>query len=72
MIKKIVILGPESTGKSTLCEELATHYKTRWVPEYARTYLLEHGTAYQFDELLKKQRATPKKQYRYLSIPICM
>ena len=52
MIKKIVILGPESTGKSTLCEELATHYKTRWVPEYARTYLLEHGTAYQFDELL--------------------
>ena len=52
MIKKIVILGPESTGKSTLCEELATHYKTRWVPEYARTYLLEHGTDYQFEELL--------------------
>jgi NadR type nicotinamide-nucleotide adenylyltransferase len=52
MIKKIVILGPESTGKSTLCAALADHYKTSWVPEYARSYLLEHSTNYQFDELL--------------------
>ncbi|MEJ0106498.1 MAG: AAA family ATPase [Bacteroidota bacterium] len=27
-MKKIVIIGPESTGKSTLCEQLATHFKT--------------------------------------------
>ncbi|MFZ1453726.1 MAG: AAA family ATPase, partial [Ferruginibacter sp.] len=25
-LKKIVIIGPESTGKSTLCEQLAAHY----------------------------------------------
>ncbi len=52
MIKKIVILGPESTGKSTLCKELAAHYQTLWCPEYARAYLLEHGTHYTFDDLL--------------------
>ncbi len=52
MIKKVVVLGPESTGKSTLCAELADHYKTNWVKEYAREYLLENGTNYTFDNLL--------------------
>ncbi len=52
MIKKIVIIGPESTGKSTLCEELAAHYNTLWSPEYAREYLLKHGTNYTYDDLL--------------------
>lgn len=51
-IKKIVVVGPESTGKSTLCEKLAAHYNTIWVKEYAREYLLEHGTDYTFDNLL--------------------
>jgi nicotinamide riboside kinase len=52
MLKKIVIIGPESTGKSTLCEQLAQHYNTLWCPEYAREYLLEHGTKYSYDDLL--------------------
>ena len=51
-MKKIVIIGPESTGKSTLCEQLATHYKTIWVKEYAREYLLKNGTDYTFENLL--------------------
>ncbi|MCW8980654.1 ATP-binding protein [Altibacter sp.] len=36
---KIVLFGPESTGKTTLAKQLAAHYNTRWVPEYMRTYL---------------------------------
>lgn len=36
---KVVVFGPESTGKTTLSMELANHYNTVWVPEYARTYL---------------------------------
>ncbi len=52
MLKKIVIIGPESTGKSTLCEQLAAHYKTTWVKEYAREYLLKNGTDYSFENLL--------------------
>ncbi|MEO6914554.1 MAG: AAA family ATPase [Chitinophagaceae bacterium] len=47
-----MVIGPESTGKSTLCEQLAAHYKTRWVREFAREYLLEYGTSYRFDDLL--------------------
>ncbi|MCX2450358.1 ATP-binding protein [Pedobacter sp. PLR] len=37
-IKKIAIVGPESTGKSTIAQQLAKHYLTLWVPEYARYY----------------------------------
>jgi len=51
-MKKIVIIGPESTGKTTLCEQLAAHYQTLWCPEYAREYLLKNGTDYSFDDLL--------------------
>jgi NadR type nicotinamide-nucleotide adenylyltransferase len=35
---KIGVLGAESTGKTWLCEALAKHYNTVWVPEYAREY----------------------------------
>lgn len=52
MVKKVVIIGPESTGKSTLCEQLAAHYNTVWVREYAREYLLTNGTDYTFENLL--------------------
>lgn len=51
-MKKIVIVGPESTGKSTLCSQLAEHYKTVWCPEFAREYLLEKGTDYSYADLL--------------------
>lgn len=37
-IKKIAIVGPESTGKSTISIGLANHYNVAWVPEYARYY----------------------------------
>ena len=51
-MKKIVITGPESTGKSTLSQQLATHYKTVWCPEYARQYLTTNGMQYVADDLL--------------------
>lgn len=40
-IIKIAMFGPESTGKTTLAIQLADHYKTAWVPEFARDYLQE-------------------------------
>jgi NadR type nicotinamide-nucleotide adenylyltransferase len=51
-LKKIVIIGPESTGKSTLCEGLAAHFHAAWVPEFAREYLLQHGMDYKYEDLL--------------------
>ncbi|GAF59625.1 ribosylnicotinamide kinase [Psychrobacter sp. JCM 18902] len=35
----VAILGTESTGKTTLCRDLAAHFGCPWVPEYMRTYL---------------------------------
>lgn len=35
---RICVLGAESTGTTTLAKDLATHYKTVWVPEYGRIY----------------------------------
>lgn len=40
-VLKVVLFGPESTGKTTLAKALADHYKTEWVPEFAREYLQE-------------------------------
>lgn len=37
-VKRVVLIGVESTGKSTLAEELARHFSTNWVPEYGREY----------------------------------
>lgn len=36
---KVAILGAESTGKTTLCRDLAAHFASPWVPEYMRGYL---------------------------------
>jgi NadR type nicotinamide-nucleotide adenylyltransferase len=52
-ILKVCVTGPECTGKSELSQFLAEHYKTTWIPEYARNYLnkLYHG--YKQSDLVK-------------------
>lgn len=42
--RRVVVMGPESTGKSTLVKKLATHYATDYVEEYGRTYTAISGT----------------------------
>lgn len=49
--KRILILGPESTGKSTLAEDLAHHFGEPWVPEFAREYLEKIDRPYRFEDL---------------------
>jgi NadR type nicotinamide-nucleotide adenylyltransferase len=68
MLKKIVIIGPESTGKSTLCEKLAHHYQTSWCPEYAREYLMAHGTNYTYDTLLEIAKGQVALEDKYIKI----
>lgn len=43
---KVVLFGPESTGKSSLAKELADYYDTNFVPEYARDYLQDKWDKY--------------------------
>lgn len=50
-MKKIVIIGGESTGKSTLCEQLASHFKTNWTPEFAREYIENLNRIYNQSDL---------------------
>jgi len=53
MSKKILVTGPESTGKSTLTKSLAAHFQVPFVTEYARKYLDGLDRKYQYSDLLK-------------------
>lgn len=59
---KVVIIGPESTGKSTLTTALAHHYETQWVPEFAREFLQLNGMNYNFNDLLSIARGQIEKE----------
>lgn len=38
-LRRILLLGAECTGKTTLCQDLAQAWQTTWTPEYMRSYL---------------------------------
>lgn len=55
---KIAIIGPESTGKSELAKALAAHFKSPWIPEFAREYVENLARPYTFEDvciIAKKQ-----------------
>ncbi len=52
-MKKIVVTGPESTGKTTLSNQLANHFNTIYVKEYAVEYLTSTGGKYDYGDLVK-------------------
>lgn len=57
MVYRVGIIGPESSGKSTLARYLARRYKGTCVPEYARTYVEQKGTTeVSYEELCKIAR----------------
>ena len=51
--KRILILGPESTGKSTLAAALAAYFQEPWVPEVAREYLEKLDRPYAYEDLVQ-------------------
>lgn len=53
---RVAIVGPESTGKTSLARQLAAHFNTHWVPEYAREYLDQTGGKYEAPDLLEIAR----------------
>lgn len=67
MVRKIVAIGPESTGKSTLCRQLAEHYQTLYCPEFAREYLLHKGASYDYEDLLTIAKGQTALEDEYAS-----
>ncbi len=53
-VKVVCVYGPESTGKTTLCEKLAKHYETNWQPEWAREYLGDRHCTYNDMEIIAR------------------
>jgi NadR type nicotinamide-nucleotide adenylyltransferase len=64
---KVVVIGPESTGKSTLCTQLAEYFDTVWCPEFAREYLLKNGMQYTYDDLLVIAKGQLEKEDAYVN-----
>ncbi len=50
-VKRIVLTGPESTGKTTLAKKLAEHFETTWVEEFGRSYFVEKGGVLQLIDI---------------------
>lgn len=50
-VKRIVLTGPESTGKTTMAHQLAKHFHTNWVEEYGREYFVKHGGIRELSDL---------------------
>ncbi len=48
---RVAVTGPESTGKSWLASKLAVYYGCLWVPEFARTYLLNLSRKYTMEDV---------------------
>ena len=69
---KIVIMGPESTGKTTLCQALASHFNTVWVPEYLRTYCQQNwennGVICTWDDLVPILEGQLREEAYYLPL----
>lgn len=63
---KVVITGPESTGKTVLCKALAGHFNTDYVPEYARLYLRQKETNYTQEDLTCIAEGQIKSEDEYL------
>jgi len=72
-VKKIALIGPESSGKSTLCMELARHFNTAWVPEFAREYVASLKSRYTLADIefcaheqLRSEEEQLMKAHRFL------
>ncbi|WP_235296926.1 AAA family ATPase [Portibacter marinus] len=61
-MKKIIITGPESSGKTTLAKDLARHYQVDFVKEYARKYLKEKWTNYDFEDVINIAEGQNKRE----------
>jgi nicotinamide riboside kinase len=66
-INKVVVTGPESTGKTSLSMMLAAHYGTVWVPEFSREYVAGLGRKYNYNDIEHIAREQVRREMDYIS-----
>lgn len=66
-IIRIALIGPESTAKSTLSEQLAAHYTTCWVKEYSRKYLENLERKYTLEDIIEIARRQLQEELNLLN-----
>jgi NadR type nicotinamide-nucleotide adenylyltransferase len=66
MIRRISITGTESTGKSTLAAQLASHYKTVFVPDFSRAFIEKLNRKYNHSDVLQIAKAITEQENKML------
>lgn len=67
---KVLITGPESSGKTQLTQTLARRFRSPWVPEFARTYLADLDRAYREEDLLQILDGQLRLQQQHRTAPL--
>lgn len=65
LVTRIGVIGTESSGKTTLCEELAAKYMTVWVPEYGREFWEKNNGIHSADEMYAIAREQQRRMNSY-------
>jgi len=67
-IYRIAIMGPESTGKTSIAQMLAQHYATVFSPEYSRTYMENLDRKYTVEDVFHCIREQAKEEEKLLTM----
>ncbi|MFO7940038.1 MAG: ATP-binding protein [Bacteroidales bacterium] len=70
-MKRVVICGPESTGKTVLSKALADYFQVPWVPEIARAYIEQLNRQYTYDDVafIAQKQIEQDKQLEKQQLP---
>lgn len=66
-VKRIAVLGAESTGKTTLARSLALRFQTVWIPENAREYMTTHSGEYKIEDIEKIAQEQLAQESRFVN-----
>lgn len=67
-IFRVALIGPESSGKTTLAIRLAGHYHTCWVPEFARDFISTLKRPYTKEDILYCAEEQIKSENLFLAM----